>query len=119
MGINGAREPISGSHRPNGRLGAAVGDYDRELLWSKQKEWLGYGWNYGPADYDNSELPNGPITVEEGWRFSSHELWKYMVLPYLDNTIVHQVFVNGEKARTWNSHIKGIPGLLASCYGVK
>lgn len=67
-------------------------------------------------EFNQQGLPNGPITVQRGWRFSSHELWKYMVLPYLQQPLAARVFANGERARTWNSHLKGIPGLLGSCY---
>lgn len=68
------------------------------------------------ATYTHEGLPYGPITVQRGWRFSSHELWKYMVLPYTDHALVKRVLANGERARTWNSHLLGIPGLLGSCY---
>lgn len=39
---------------------------------------------YNAADYVGGNsgsvgLPNGPITVQKGWYFSTHELWKYLV----------------------------------------
>ena len=55
---------------------------------------------YSAVTYENASLPNGPITVQKGWRFSTHEMWKYLVLPYLDNEIVAEVVRNGERART-------------------
>lgn len=68
------------------------------------------------VQYSHPGLPEGPISVQRGWRFSSHELWKYMVLPYTDNEHALRVLRNGERARTWNSKLNDIPGLLASAY---
>ncbi|KAL9652329.1 hypothetical protein ABK040_011986 [Willaertia magna] len=56
----------------------------------------------------------GDILVEEGYWYSSHEKWKYLVLPYIDIPINQKVFMNGEKARLINSIEKKIPGLMAS-----
>mmetsp|Transcript_10819 Transcript_10819/g.20136 ORF Transcript_10819/g.20136 Transcript_10819/m.20136 type:complete len:929 (+) Transcript_10819:69-2855(+) len=83
---------------------------------SKDALWTTVKTNQIAVTYDREGLPNGPITVQRGWRFSAHELWKYLVLPYTDNELVARVLANGERARTWNSKLKGIPGLLASCY---
>jgi hypothetical protein len=41
--------------------------------------------------------------VQRGWNFSTHELWKLLVLPYLDNTLVRRLIANGERARTWDA----------------
>lgn len=82
----------------------------KEFMWAPVKI------NQFPMEYNEPGLPNGPITVQRGWRFSAHELWKYMILPYTDNALVAQVLANGEKARTWNSKLKKIPGLMGSCY---
>lgn len=84
----------------------------RHQMWSWVKNW------YGTAEYDHPGLPNGPITVQKGWHFSTHELWKYNILPYTDHTIVARVLANGERARTWNSRLLGIPGLLASTFSI-
>ena len=35
--------------------------------------------------------------------------WKYLEMPYLEVPINKRVFLNGERARTWNSALKGIP----------
>ncbi|KAG2382056.1 hypothetical protein C9374_005848 [Naegleria lovaniensis] len=56
----------------------------------------------------------GDIPVEEGYWYSSHEKWKYLVLPYLDSDINRRVFMNGEKARLIHSIENNIPGLFAS-----
>lgn len=56
----------------------------------------------------------GEITVERGWWYSSHEKWKYMLLPYTDVPINRRVFLNGEKARSIHSAESGIPGMFAS-----
>jgi len=62
----------------------------------------------------NYTTPSGNITVQRGWWFSAHEQWKYLELPYNDIPINHRVFLNGERARTWNSALNKIPGLYAS-----
>ena len=58
------------------------------------------------------------ITVQRGLWFSAHEQWKYFVLPYVDSSIARRVFVNGERARTWYSAERGLPGLFASASNV-
>ena len=58
--------------------------------------------------------PQQNITVQRGWWFSAHEQWKYLELPYLDSSINRRVFLNGERARSWNSVINGYPGMFAS-----
>lgn len=58
--------------------------------------------------------PNGPITVQKGWWFSSHETWKVMELPYNNVPIHNRVFRNGEKVRTINSLLHNNPGLYAA-----
>jgi hypothetical protein len=58
---------------------------------------------------------SGPITVQRGFWFSSHEQWKYLELPYLSASPINKrVFLNGERARTHHSSSRGIPGLYAS-----
>jgi len=78
---------------------------EREKMWVYKRELL------QAVKY---HTPSGPITVQRGWWFSSHEQWKYLEMPYLEVPINKRVFLNGERARTWNSALKGIPGLLAS-----
>lgn len=57
----------------------------------------------------------GPITVQRGFWFSSHEQWKYLELPYLTaSKINRRVFLNGERARTQHSAEERVPGLYAS-----
>jgi len=58
------------------------------------------------------------ITVQRGWWFSSHEQWKYLELPYFDSDINKRVFLNGERARTWNSAAHQYPGMFASVTNV-
>ncbi|MBP7828663.1 MAG: hypothetical protein KA248_01960 [Kiritimatiellae bacterium] len=60
------------------------------------------------------ETPEGLVTVGRGFRFSSHEQWKYLVLPYTDVDLARRILANEEKARTWYSRREEIPGLLAS-----
>ena len=80
---------------------------ERSALWASN----GYA-RYGPVAYSNVSLPNGTITVQKGWRFSTHEAWKYLVLPYLDSPLVLELVRNCERARTWNSRLLGLPGML-------
>jgi len=62
--------------------------------------------------------PDGTsITVQKGWRFSAHEAWKYLVLPYFEDPTVVRLFRNQELVRTWDAQSNGIPGMKASCYG--
>ena len=54
------------------------------------------------------------LTVIEGWAFSSHEQWKFLVLPYLDYKITRDLFLNGEKVRADYSNQKQYRGFFAS-----
>jgi hypothetical protein len=125
--IHNARSPISTTNREGDMY--LVDPYEGELMlmfldifceWSnsaeKQKMWAPVKKNQIMVEYDHVGLPNGPISVQRGWRFSSHELWKYMVLPYTDNEHALRVLRNGERARTWNSKLNDIPGLFAAAY---
>lgn len=58
------------------------------------------------------------ISYQVGHWFSSHEQWKYLVLPYQGTSISNRVFLNTEKARTWHSSVNEIPGLFASVNSV-
>jgi len=60
----------------------------------------------------------GPITVQKGWRFSAHEAWKYLVLPYFEDETVLRLFKNQERVRTWEARSNAIPGMKAACYGL-
>ncbi|PIQ86363.1 MAG: hypothetical protein COV74_05045 [Candidatus Omnitrophica bacterium CG11_big_fil_rev_8_21_14_0_20_45_26] len=64
------------------------------------------------------KTPEGHLTIQRGHWFSAHEQWKYLVLPYTSIPIARDIFLNGEKARTWYSHTHNIPGLFASTYNV-
>jgi len=60
----------------------------------------------------------GPITVQKGFWFSSHETWKLLEMPYLSIPIIKRVFLNGERVRTCNSVLMSNPGLYASVNNV-
>jgi hypothetical protein len=61
----------------------------------------------------------GPITVQEGYWFSSHEQWKVLQMPYYDDPLVKRLFVNAERVRTCNSVLMGQnAGLFASVNNV-
>lgn len=76
----------------------------------------------GKADISNTYTPtsspagSAPITLQEGWRFSAHEEWKYLVLPYGDVQNAMNLRESNERARTWYSVDNGIPGMKAACY---
>jgi len=84
---------------------------ERESIWPRKRAKL------NSVVYNAGNM--GRITVQEGFWFSSHEQWKYMELPYTDVPINKRVFLNGERARTWNSALLGIPGLYASVTDVR
>ncbi len=56
------------------------------------------------------------MAVLHRYWFSTHEQWKLLLLPYLskDLPLVRKVFLNAEKARTFDAHINKLPGLMAS-----
>lgn len=54
------------------------------------------------------------LTVIEGWAFSSHEQWKFLILPYLDYKITRDLFLNGEKVRADYSNQNQFRGFFAS-----
>jgi hypothetical protein len=57
----------------------------------------------------------GPITVQKGFWFSSHEQWKVLEMPYFDIPLVKRVFHNAERVRTCNSVLMGQnAGMFAS-----
>jgi len=58
--------------------------------------------------------PQGILTAPRGHWMSGHEPWKFLKLPYVDVPVARDVFVNGEKARTWYSHMNKKPGAGAS-----
>ena len=63
----------------------------------------------------NYSLPSGAVvTAQRGFWFSAHEQWKALLLPYLDLPLVHSIFGNCERARTWDAARNGVPGLFAS-----
>jgi len=60
------------------------------------------------------KTPLGPITVERGWEYSSHEKWKFLMMPYQDVDLMKRLYANGEKVRTWDSYLNNIPGMFAA-----
>ncbi|KAH8691986.1 putative GPI anchored protein [Talaromyces proteolyticus] len=64
------------------------------------------------VDYHMGKL--GPITVQKGYWFSSHETWKVMEMPYYDIDIIRRVYQNAERVRTCNSVSTKVPGMFAS-----
>ncbi|OOQ85565.1 putative GPI anchored protein [Penicillium brasilianum] len=78
-------------------------------------------WEYKRAklvsvDYHMGKF--GPITVQKGYWFSSHETWKVMEMPYYDIDIIRRVFQNAERVRTCNSVVTKVPGMFASINNV-
>ncbi|KAK5164593.1 uncharacterized protein LTR77_009799 [Saxophila tyrrhenica] len=60
----------------------------------------------------------GPITVQKGFWFSSHEQWKVLEMPYYDVDLVKRLYTNAERARTCNSAARQVPGEYASVNNV-
>jgi hypothetical protein len=88
-----------------------------ENLWRKVKKGVLVREYSGPAvPHSDESLPRGPITVQAGWRFSAHEQWKFLVLPYLDVELARRVMQNAERARSWDARLRNIPGMMAASY---
>jgi len=83
-------------------------------LWKKVKKGVLRKEFTGP----DGCLPEGvgSITAVSGWRFSAHEQWKYLIMPYTDVEIEDRLFKNNERARSWDAHCRKLPGLLAAAY---
>lgn len=80
---------------------------DKSALWTTKRPLL------QSVDY-NTRGGVGPITVQRGYWFSSHEQWKLLEMPYTDIPLLHRLFTNAERARTCNSNVLKIPGTYAS-----
>ena len=62
------------------------------------------------------ETKAGPITIRQGWQFSSHEEWNLLVAPYLDEPLVRRVMTNNQRLRTRYSAERGITGLFGAAH---
>ena len=83
---------------------------DKRALWIKKRPKL------RSVEYHKRGI--GPITVQQGFWFSSHEQWKVLEMPYYDVDIVKRVYTNAERARTCNSRVLHVPGEYASVNNV-
>lgn len=83
---------------------------DKEALWTVKRTKL------QSVEYSLNGI--GPITVQKGFWFSSHEQWKVLEMPYYDVDIVKRIFTNAERARTCNSATLHSPGMYASVNNV-
>jgi hypothetical protein len=87
------------------------GDLDakqKDLIWERKRKKL------VSVEY---MTPKGPLTVERAWVGSNHEPWKFSLgMPYDKAPTAWALFLNGQKARSWDSSEKGIPGLFASTH---
>ena len=70
----------------------------------------------GPNGNSAGMLPNGSISVQRGWYFSTHELWKILVLPYLDVPLASRLIKQGERARTWDAKLNKRGGMQGAAY---
>jgi hypothetical protein len=87
---------------------------DRQALWQIKRPQLvavNYTGSIVNTCYNNPIATNysgdpvvskriGPITVQKGFWFSSHEQWKVLEMPYFDVPLVKRVFHNAERVRT-------------------
>ncbi|KFA66944.1 hypothetical protein S40285_05738 [Stachybotrys chlorohalonatus IBT 40285] len=87
-------------------LFGGLSDEDKERLWEIKRPQL------VSVEYELGGV--GPVTVERGYWFSSHEPWKILELPYNDVDIFRRIYHNAERVRTCNSVITEVPGLFAS-----
>ncbi|CAG8058267.1 unnamed protein product [Penicillium salamii] len=83
-----------------------LSDTDKKALWEVKRPQL------VSVDYQMGNF--GPITVQKGYWFSSHETWKALQMPYYDIDIVRRLFKNAERVRTCNSVATKKPGMFAS-----
>jgi hypothetical protein len=83
---------------------------DKRALWVAKRPQL--------VKVEYNKFGVGPITVQEGYWFSSHEQWKVLEMPYYDVDLVRRVYTNAERARTCNSAAGKIPGEYASVNNV-
>ena len=77
-----------------------------ELWFAKRPQLVSVDWR------SNTTL--GDVTVQKGYWFSSHEQWKLLEMPYLDISLIKQIFHNAERVRTCNSNLQRTPGMYAS-----
>lgn len=87
-----------------------LGREEREGLWVRKRAKL------QSVEYEEGGV--GPVTVQKGFWFSSHEQWKVLEMPYFDVPIVKRLFTNAERVRTCNSKALGVPGMYASVNNV-
>jgi len=90
---------------------------ERPIEKQLKKMWKKHDKANIPGTWTSHDGTVGPITVQKGWRFSAHEAWKYLVLPYFDDDTVTRLMRNQERVRTHDAQDKGVPGMKASCYG--
>lgn len=62
------------------QLFSGLSDDDKQAMWEYKK------WQLISDEYEQGGV--GPITVERGFWFSAHELWKVLQLPYYDSDIM-------------------------------
>lgn len=90
--------------------GYADDDKERDAIWSHPARHR----RIRRAQLELGE--GGPgFAVCAGWHFSSHELWKYLSLPYRCVDCTRKMLVNGERARTHALSMLRVPGLVGSC----
>lgn len=87
-----------------------LGREEKEALWVRKRAKL------VSVEYNINGV--GPVTVQKGFWFSSHEQWKVLEMPYFDVDIVKRVFTNAERVRTCNSAALKVPGMYASVNNV-
>ncbi|RAO69576.1 uncharacterized protein BHQ10_005588 [Talaromyces amestolkiae] len=87
-----------------------LSDADVEALWEYKRPQL------VSVDYHIGNV--GPITVQKGYWFSSHETWKVLEMPYYDIDIIRRVYQNAERVRTCNSVVTHNSGMFASINNV-
>jgi hypothetical protein len=78
---------------------------DREAFWARPLRRL-IRW----------ERHGAVLTVEQAWVGSSHEQWGFLILLYRDVPLADRLFLNFQRARTWDAARRGWSGLRASTH---
>ena len=84
--------------------------------WSTQPRGKEAIWRTPRVEPARFNTRKGNITIAKGDWFSSHEEWKFLVLPFRDSKTASRIFVNAQRARTQAATENVEAGLYASTH---
>ena len=86
------------------------------VLIDKDAVWRTKSSNSWPSYFavNQSDKVHHEIVYERGLRFLTHEIFKYILLPYFDVPMAEAVFLNGERVRSHYSNMHHFPGMFSS-----